>query len=106
MRQGGWLLNTWKHLHPRIDTRRKPPRPDRLHLEDAAGATSPYLRFAGSHNPHQLPSSPVVLHRKRHRTYSALIRTTHSSLGIKSRHHNLNYLLFAAVSSTESFIFF
>ncbi|KAL0658353.1 hypothetical protein Bca4012_078938 [Brassica carinata] len=101
-RQGGWLLNTWKHLHPRIDTRRKPPRPDRLHLEDAAGATSLYLRFAGSHNPHQLPSSPVVLHRKRHRTYCALIKTTHSSLAIKSCHHNLNYLLLSAVSSTES----
>lgn len=31
-RQGGWQLNTWKHLRHRIDTRHTPPQPGRLRL--------------------------------------------------------------------------
>ncbi|KAH0914335.1 hypothetical protein HID58_028781 [Brassica napus] len=88
---GSWLLNTWKHLRPRIDTRRTPPRPDRLRLETPP--EPPHRTFVSPDliTRLELPYSPMVLHRKRHRTNRALIRTTYSSLGSKPETTNSTF---------------
>ncbi|KAH0925101.1 hypothetical protein HID58_017357 [Brassica napus] len=85
--QGSRLQNTWKHLHPRIDTRRKLPQPDLLRLETPPESPHQTLVTPDLETRIKPPSSPVILHRKLNRTYRAFLRTTHSSLESKSRPH-------------------
>ncbi|KAL0669946.1 hypothetical protein Bca4012_032650 [Brassica carinata] len=83
--QGSRLQDTWKHLLPRIDTRRKPLQPDLLRLETPPESPHQTLVTPDLETYIKPPSSPVILHRKLNRTYRAFLRTTHSSLESKSR---------------------